>query len=90
MKTVALIVGYFVLIVGVVLASPLLSAAMFLVGAFFGWLIANVFTFFGVWIVSGVALFGLHITLADLPLFVATLGFIGGFFRQTSTNSSKK
>jgi hypothetical protein len=62
---------------------------MFLVGAFFGWLIANVFTFFGVWIVSGVALFGLHITLADLPLFIATLGFIGGYFRSTSFSNKK-
>ncbi len=84
MKTFAAIVGYAVLLIGLVLASPLLSVAFFLIGAFFGWLIANVFTFFGVWIISGVALFGIHVTLTDLPLFIATLGFIGGYFRSSS------
>lgn len=85
MKTSTTLLGYLVILAGLVIVSPLLSAALFLIGAFIGWLIANVFTFFGMWIISGVALFGLHLELAQLPLFIATLSFIGSFFRSYSS-----
>jgi hypothetical protein len=59
----------------------------FIVGAFCGWLLMAIVPWFGAWIVSGVALLGIKIALVDLPLFVATLGFIGGFFKSHSYSS---
>jgi len=38
--------------------------------------------------VGGLRLLGITIGLSDLPLFTATIGFVGSFFKSTS--SSKK
>ncbi len=71
----------FVFIVVFLLVFPV---AMFVVGAFTGWVAAYIFPFFGGWIIDGFALFGVHLVLSQLPLLTATLGFIGGFFKTYS------
>jgi hypothetical protein len=75
---------------GGLLLLPLLYIGIvilgFLIGAFAGWLLMAIVPWFGAWIVSGVALLGIHITLTDLPLFVATLGFVAGFFKSHSSS----
>lgn len=62
---------------------------LFILGAFTGWVASSVFVFFGNWLVSGMALIGVKIALVDLPLLTATLGFIGGFFKSSSSSKSK-
>jgi hypothetical protein len=60
----------------------------FLMGALVGWIISVPVAFVGEWIIDGMALLGVELTLAQLPLFCGTLGFIGAYFVKTS--SSKK
>jgi len=60
-----------------------------ILGAFTGWVLSNIFIFAGNWLIDGMNLFHVEVTLIQLPLLTATLGFIGGFFKS-STSSSKK
>jgi len=70
--------------VALVLVYPLIY---FVLGAFTGWLFSNVFLFAGEWLVSGLRLLGITVGLSDLPLFTATIGFVGAFFKNQSSSS---
>ena len=82
MKSLLILIGGAVAVIALAIALSILG---FVIGAFMGWLFMAVVPFFGQWIVDGMALLGLHITMADLPLFVAILGFIGSHFKSSST-----
>lgn len=65
---------------------PLLYA----VGGYFtGWVLTDLFTFAGEWAVSGAHAIGLEITLGQLPVIGAMLGFVGAFFKATQTNKNE-
>ena len=70
-------------IVVIILVYPVL---MFIIGALMGWVLANVFPFAGQWLIDGASLLGIKdLSLPSLPLLTATLGFIGSYFRSSST-----
>jgi len=75
--------GAVVLIVSVVLFYPVVY---FVFGALFGWILWQVFPWAGGWLVDGTHLFGVGLQLSDLPLFTATLAFIGAYFKSSSSN----
>lgn len=78
------------LLIMIVLLALIWPVASFVLGAFVGWVASAVFPFFGQWIIDGLALFGLHIAMTQLPLLTATLGFVGGFFKSRNSSTSKK
>lgn len=85
----ALLASFFVLLIAVVLAviAPLLYA----IGrGFTGWVLTNVFSFAGQWVVDGAKFFGLNIPLGDLPYVGAFLGFLGSFFKTSVSKSESK
>jgi len=67
----------------------ILPVFYFLMGAFTGWILSNVLVFAGNWVVAGLALLRLEVTLAQLPLLCGTLGFIGAYFVKSSSVSKK-
>jgi len=82
MKDGLAVLGLVILVVLVVLVYPVLY---FIGGALFGWIMANVFPFAGQWLVDGVRLLGLELNPNNLPLFTATISFIGYFFKSSTT-----
>lgn len=54
-----------------------------------GWLLADLFSFAGLWIVAGARNFGFEIQLSALPVMGAFLAFVGAFFKSTQTNNNK-
>ena len=67
----------------------ILPVFYFLMGAFTGWILSNVLIFAGNWVVDGLALLHLEVTLAQLPMLCGTLGFIGAYFVKSSSASKK-
>ena len=75
-------------VVRVVAIIVLYPALVFILGAFFGWILQNILPWAGGWLVDGAGLLGIKVQMSDLPLLTATLAFIGAYFKSTS--SSKK
>jgi len=79
---------------GVVALALLLAVVLPLAyaagGYFTGWILANLFSFAGDWVVGGAASLNIEITRDSLPLIGALLGFVGAFFRSTQTNNNNK
>lgn len=82
MKTTFTIVGASAALVGVLLISPILY---FVFGAFFGWVLWQVFPWAGQWLIDGMSLFHIELSPSNLPLLTATLAFIGSHFKSTHT-----
>ncbi len=80
------ILGGLALIAVIIVITPVLY---FVFGAFVGWLLANVIVFAGQWLIDGMALFGMHLAFAQLPLFCGTLGFLGAYFVKSSFTTKK-
>lgn len=81
MKTILAVIGGSILVVGLILVLPLLGA---LGGALSGWVVGWFFseTILGFFAALGIKNFAMwQIGMA--------LGFIGGFFKSTQTNSNK-
>ena len=81
-------VGIFA-ILGIGALILILPVFYFLMGAFTGWIISSVLVFAGNWVVDGLALLHLEVTLEQLPLLCGTLGFIGAYFVKSSSVSKK-
>lgn len=75
-------------VVGIAALLILAPIFYFLVGALVGWIISAIVPFVGGWLIDGMALFRVELTLSQLPLFCGTLGFIGAYFIRS--HSSKK
>lgn len=75
---------------GTVIILAIFTPLLFAIGGYFtGWILADVFTFAGHWIVSGAQALGLNISLEMLPVIGALLAFVGAFFKSTQTNNNK-
>lgn len=76
-------------ILGIIALLIVLPIFYFLIGALVGWIISVPVAFVGQWVISGMALLHVELSLAQLPLFCGTLGFISAYFLR-STSTSKK
>ena len=54
-----------------------------------GWVLAEIFTFAGQWIVNGLNALGIEIALNALPGIGAALGFLGSFFKAHQINKTE-
>lgn len=59
-------------------------------GYFTGWVLSDLFTFAGRWIVSGGHALNVEFAIGQLPEIGAFLGFVGAFFRASQTNKNEK
>lgn len=78
MKHVILVLNAVVLATTFFIISILLGTV---IGAFAGWLLS--ITFLGDWVISGFAVFGID-AKGKLVIIGAVLGFLSGFFRDSS------
>jgi hypothetical protein len=83
------IAGVILVVIAVVVSivMPLLYAAS---GYFTGWVLSHIFPFAGEWIVRGALTIGVKLSVSDLPVIGALLGFIGAFFKAHQSNTNKK
>lgn len=90
--------GTFAKVVGAVVIGALVALGMlivwpllvFFLGALSGWVIVTFLPFLANWLVAGLALVGLHVEAASLPLLVGTLAFFGSYFGKTAFNNKSK
>ena len=78
-------IGWSGLIVLFVLAIVILPWVAFWLAYFGGWIAKLVI---GGYLVQGLAILGINITLDQIPLLAGVLGWIGGFFKTTVSRNS--
>lgn len=81
------ILGWMLVIVVAIVIAPAVSV---LAGYFGGWILKSVFPGVGTHIVNGAAVFGVTLTLEQLPIVGAILAFVGSYFKASQTNNNKK
>jgi hypothetical protein len=87
MENFLLIIGGVATLVLIALIMPLI----YLFGGFLtGWVLANVFPWAGEYLVTGLRFLHIEVTLSQLPMFTAILGFIGAFFKASVSTHKHK
>lgn len=74
--------GFILVVIGSIFILPWLAFWL----AYFGGWIAKIVI--GKYLVQGLAMLGLNITLDQIPLLAGVLGWIGGFFKTTITKNN--